>query len=249
MKAAPLLLALFSLTARSAVLYTEGHADIGIGYEDNELEPHFHAEEAIIDGSYVEDQEYEADEVVINVGDSSYDYWVGLGGRPAGASWDPVGVSAGTLFWFLPQTQTLAESLALPFLGVGSEELSPGDWTGNLLVALTSVSGPGEFSMWQDGFFGPTFFMSTANGISGADSMNVVPGGHDHYNFAFTSPGFYEVTWEISGTHSLDGAKSASGTYGFLVGPVAASVPEPVSAGMLVAGAILIRALRRRPAR
>ena len=246
MKTAPLLLALFSLTARSAVFYTEGHADIGIGYEDNEIEPHFHAEEAIIDGSYVEDVEYEADEVVIGVGHSGYNHWVGLGGRPASASWAPVGVSAGTPFWFLPQTQTLSEALALPFLGVGSEELSPADWTGNLLVALTSVSGPGEFSMWQDGFFGPNFVMSTANGISGADAFNVVPGGHDHYNFGCTASGTYEVTWEVSGIHNLDGAKSASGTYTF---HVAASVPEPASAGMLVAGAILIRAMRRRPNR
>jgi surface-anchored protein len=146
--------------------------------------------------------------------------------------------------WSLPKSNSGpggAAALNAPFLGIGSEELDPGDWTGDLSLTLTGMSGPGVFSLWQDGF-SPTFFMSTFDGVSGADTISFTAGGHDHFNYGFTQPGLYEVTFEVAGTHSVDGFKTGSATYSFHV--VGGYVPEPGSFGLLALGALVLRRLR-----
>jgi len=232
----------------SAALFTSGHADVfAIGYVDEdspgtfELEPHVHAEGAVIDGSPVADAEFEPGEITVVVPQSTFDFVSTNGGRPAGAAWDPIGVGAGAGYWFLPQSNSGpagAATLGAPFAGVGTEELTPGDWSSPITIALDAVSGPGEFSMWLDGF-SPSFVFAAADGIDGSDAFSVAAGGHEHYNWGFTAPGVYDVTVTVSGTHALDGFKEASATYQFQV------VPEPSTAMLgLVAGVALLR--RRR---
>lgn len=87
------------------------------------------------------------------------------------------------------------------------------------------TAGGGVFSAWQDDAGGPVAFMSSFNdgvanpngagldatdGISPDDALWVVAGGHNHYNYGFTQPGRYEVTFRLSGFQD-DGNTTALG--------------------------------------
>jgi surface-anchored protein len=128
-------------------------------------------------------------------------------------------------------------------VGIGAEELTPADWVdGEITITLTGMTGPSGaiFSLRQTSGGVPTFFMSTLDGISGADAylMDLDVQDHAHFDWAFTAEGDYELTFEISGTHAVDGFKSAEGTYNFSV------IPEPSSALLGAFGALAL--LRRR---
>jgi surface-anchored protein/uncharacterized protein (TIGR03382 family) len=229
-----LVLALTGTAARAAALYTADHGDIGLAYEAGALEPHYHlGPDAIVDGAPVgnapDGAEFEPDELITFVADPSI-------ARPAGAQWDFLGTPAANPIWFLPQT----EDPAKPFLGINTEELDALDWTGSLTMRLTAMSGPaGHFSLYTTDTFGvPTVGMATGDGITMGDAISLSPGGHAHFNYAFTQPGLYELTFLFSGVHAVDGPVSASATYTFGV-----TVPEPGSAalGLLAAAALLRR--------
>jgi surface-anchored protein len=101
------------------------------------------------------------------------------------------------------------------------------------------MSGPagGNFSMWDSDSFGnPTFYFSTADGISDLDVYHPpVAGSHGHFNWGFTQPGTYELTFQFEGTHNTDGFKTASGTFEFQV----STVPEPAQTGLFAALGLL----------
>jgi surface-anchored protein len=219
----------------SAATLTSGHVDfIGIGYVGGELEPHSHAHAgAVVDGSPLgADTEFEVGELTVQT------YLTTT--RLAGSAWDPVGVGSGQSFWTLTETETAGH----PFVGIGAEELNPADWDGPITITLTGATGSGilaggKFSLWQ-GSLTPNFFMSTNDGISGADvfSMDLNEGDHAHFGWGFTEQGIYDLTFEIAGTHVGDGVKSATATYSFSV------IPEPSSALLGAFGALAL--LRRR---
>jgi surface-anchored protein len=244
-----ILLLASALPAQS--LFTAGHGDLGLG-EGTKLEPHVHLSAgAVVDGvPLAAGAEFEADAIRIFVPDSTRDYIAGVGGRPADAAWDALGVAAGESFWFLPETNVGAggaAALGAPFLGIGGEEVTLGTFDGNLLtLTLTGASMPagGQFSIWANSGFGPNFFMSTVDGISALDtlSLDLDSSDHFHVNYGFTAPGLYALEFEVS---ALQGGSpvSASGTYSFLV-----SIPEPSSAILLLgfAGFGLVSLRRRR---
>lgn len=244
-----------TLPLSASNFYTAGHADIfGLGYEGGAFDPHFHYESsAVINGVSGSEGEFEPDEVTTVVPQTTFDYWEGLGGRPADAAWDPLGVAAGVPFYFLPDTDVggpgSAQSLGAPFAGVGTEELTASEWDGDIGIRLVSVSGPvgGQFSLWTNDTFGDpdTFHFATSNGIDGTDLLSVAAGSHTHYNWGFTLPGTYEVTVEFTGTRASTASEPgpvtpAQATYTFVV-------PEPSSAALFVGG-VLIPLLRRRRA-
>ena len=216
--------ALASSYAQAALMYSQGHADIGVGYEAGAFDLHFHAHSgAVIDGSPLgADTEYEADEVITLVPYNPADI------RPAGAAFNPIGVSAGTPIWLLPQ----AEDINKPFLGIATEELDPGDWLSNISIRLTGISGSGvtaggDFSLYTtDSFNVPTFYWTSSDGLDLTDLLEVPAGEHNHFWYAFTQAGTYDITLEVSGTHALDGLVTQSATYTFEVAPV----PEPTTA-------------------
>lgn len=213
-------------------VWTSGHGDIGIAYEDG-WDLHIHAEGALIDGVEQDDVEYEPADVIIQVPAFSQI------NRPAGAAWAPVGVPGGAPFWLIPQTETVG----VPFVGFGTEEIPAGDFLGDAinltLTGVTSPSGTGLFSTYQTDTFGsPTFFMSNSDGVGAGDLLPLTADGHLHANIAFSEPGLWAITFEASGVHTIDGPVSGDGTYYFNV------LPEPASASLLIAaGAVLF--LRR----
>lgn len=224
-----------------AAVISSGHVDvIGIGWVDDgsgfALEPHSHAEEgAIVDGTPLgADTEFEAGELTILVPGSTETP------RLAASQWDAMGIAAGQSYWYLPSSGTLADDFDAPFAGIGTEELVADDWTTDVSITLTAMSGPAgaHFSMATLFLGAPTFFMSTADGISAADVWSQPAGAHRHMNWYFTQLGDYDLTFEITATHDTEGAQTATATYSFSV------VPEPTTA--LLAGLGALGLLRRR---
>jgi len=144
------------------------------------------------------------------------------------------------------------------FLGFGAEEIggAANPFATAMRYELHSVSGPGEFVVFDFGGSGPEAVMNSQDGIDGTqDFFFLNAGGHLHQNLAFTAPGDYEVTFSVSATlddtwEGLSGgnwdntAASTLATYEFQV------VPEPAVyaalAGLLALGAALWRRMRVR---
>jgi surface-anchored protein len=213
------------------------HVDIGIDYTIlGGWDLHIHDEDDMV--------EYDPADAILGVGPQAQQP------RPAGAQFDFIGAGAGDPVWILPQVQ----DPALNFLGLAAEELDPDDlfedWdpdgAGGVASArwfqfdLVSVNGPGDFSVWLNG--GPSVAFATSNGITSADRAFVLAGGHTDYNWAFTQPGTYEVSFTATGM--LAGgtlSTSAPATYTFLV----AAAPEPASLALCWLALPLAIRLRR----
>jgi hypothetical protein len=107
----------------------------------------------------------------------------------------PLG-SAGDSLWVLPATQ----DPQLLYLGLSGDGIPTGIFDGPIEITLLSVSGPGDFFVWQIGGTGTLDFqMNTADGLDGADAMPLHPGGHSHHNWGFTSNGVVTVTLQATG--------------------------------------------------
>lgn len=206
-----------------AALTTE-HVDIGVPYASGGWDFHWHDED--------NDAEYAPDGAYGRVPDAA------LITRPASSAWDFIGVGAGQQFYLLPQTQ----NPAVMFLGMATEEDDPSlklPWdpmdargfgllaqTRVNLLAVTGFAGapaPGTFSVWQSDGFGTTIAMSSLDGVSAADALFVVSGGHAHFNYGFSAPGIYEMT--IQATTAI--------------------VPEPGSLAAIGAAPLFLRRRRR----
>jgi len=219
--------------------YTEGHADIRLLFEDNELNMYYRFDSsAVIDGTsppFSDIWWYEPDSLYVRAPDStatdlppgflSTPY--GFIGAPGDADSDPDDV------WILPQGSVPGQ----PYFGFATEELGLSEWS-PITFNLVAVAGPGEFSLWQtDSFGGPIEFFDTYDGGLGtAEDDLVLPiGTHAHYNWGFTAPGLYYVTITATGTHTTLGQFSDTETFVFAVGD-ATVVPEPASLGLLALG-------------
>lgn len=207
-------------------LWTAGHGDLGIGYEDGELEPHWHLgegnESVTLDGVSaplgLEGEEYEAIDII-----------------PRTNLLQSIG---GSSYYVFPAT----ESPTVPFIGFGTEELNPADWDGNLTLTLTGASGPGSFFLFhQDPVGGLATLMDSSDGFSTADNIILAPDSHTHYTWAFSQTGSYNLTFEVTGSHVSDDVEPANATYTISV------VPEPSTAALLLgAAAFALTVVRRR---
>jgi surface-anchored protein len=225
-------------TSAMAATYSAAHGDIELTY-DQGWEFHLHlGPQAILDGDPVgnppDGLEFEPDEVIILVPGPSIP-------RPAGSQWDLTGNNAGDPVWFLPATQDPAK----PFLGLATDELDPGDWLLNdISLRLEAMSGPagGHFSLWNlDSFGQPEFVIASSLGLEVSGAFFPIVGSHAHFNWGFTEPGIYELTFQASGTHRIDGLVSGTETFTFEV------VPEPGTFALLGVGAVAVAfGLRRR---
>jgi len=210
------------------------HVDFGIGFEAGALELHWHVEEPEPGIEYTPDEAY----AFIPLSSTLL--------RPSGAQWDFTGAPDGGTLYLAPASAA-AEVI---FLGIGSHEISPATFVDNqVTLQLKAFTGPqgASFARWQtDPFGAPTAALGTA---SGPASFNLTTGGHGHYNWGFTAPGFYELTFTVSGT--LTGETQPitdTGTFRFGVGTT--PIPEPSAfAGLTGLGALFLTALRRRSQR
>jgi surface-anchored protein len=226
-------IALVPFSLRAATVITEGDTDIGIAYESGAFDLHVHHHEPLPDGV-----EYAPEDAILNVG-------------VAGA-WtvpnDPAFTSqlgpAGSTIHVLPKN----EEGGLLALGIGSEELSPADWIGNLTLTLKGVTGPGSFYLWDEDAFGtPSFLMNSdvtlGGGVTSADAASLIAGSHNHFSFGFSQPGDYQVVFEATGTHAVDGfVTSGDVVYHFTV----QAVPEPATLALALAGGAGLLLARQR---
>jgi len=111
---------------------------------------------------------------------------------PAGT---PFG-DAGQPFWILPQ----AQNPNLLYLGINVERIPGGIFSGPVSIQLKRLEGPGYFMVWQA--TGPGQFnirINTRDGISASDGFQPLVGGHEHYNWGFSTTGVYCVTYQAVG--------------------------------------------------
>ncbi len=241
-----LLTSLPGLSARAAFVdqYTAGHADIAVDYSASEGLSFFYelSSTAVLNGSQIGGAGASADPDTISVIVPESVLTTGDFRLPAPFALNPL--------YLLRQTSQGAATR--PFLGFGAEEVADGIFANNTLAyTLTgfSSSSGGSFVLYSTGNWGSPE-MNTADGLSGADSIDIFAGGHDHYNLGFTTAGIYDLTLTATGTLAGGGQVSTSSVFHFVVGDQPSAVPEPSSMALTGLGAAFasLAAARRRKA-
>lgn len=228
--------------ANAGLVYSGGHCDLCADYDETEnaLELHYHFH----DGSPGTTEEgvsligeISPSELYTRVSDATKTT------TPDNSAYDFLGVPANSDIWILPQ----AQMTGVPFLGFGTEELDPADWSTDISYKLISVDGPGEFSLWMSAWNGtPELYWATSDGIDEDDVYAQMTLSHAHANWGFTAEGVYEVQMQISGT--LSGGTTVSSeveTFTFLVGS-STVVPEPGTFVLLVSALGALCLIRRK---
>jgi surface-anchored protein len=113
---------------------------------------------------------------------------------------------AGAPLWVLPQSQ----SPGILYVGLSGEGVSPGLF-GAFDLRLIEVRGPGSVFVWQAGSLGDfDLRFNSADGVTAADAIPVLPGGHSHFNWGFTTNGVFEVVLQVSGQRAGVGTNDFS---------------------------------------
>jgi surface-anchored protein len=218
----------------AARVYSEGHADIGVRFVDGKLQVGLNLLGAVVDGANVSEFAPLSD-ILLFVPETT------LEDRPPngpGQNFDPIGVPAGSPMYRLSASGTESFVNEAPYLGFGSYLLSSSDFIGNVTFQLTEFSSSegGDLSIFQYTFPGPTFYVTTANGLGPADSLTLSLGAHDHFHWGFTKPGMYRLEWTAEATHRTLGRLTATGT---ISAGVTTVVPEVSSLTMIIVAMLM----------
>lgn len=206
----------------SRIALTNQHVDFRIVYQPGEMNELAIGAGLRVDKEFVT---YKPEEVLLVVAEVAN---IKHPDNPLGLQ---SGLPAGTLFgeegaplWILPQ----AQDTDLLYLGFSSEDkpkgtLPPGVFTERLRFSLKAVKGPGDFFAWQaDEAENLLIRFNSKDGLTDADATSPLLGSHEHFNFGFTTNGFYEVTFEVTGRKAgaTTNITSAPATFLFAVEPV-----------------------------
>lgn len=115
--------------------------------------------------------------------------------------------------WVIPRTETAG----LLWAGWSTEDLDLADFVGALQVELTDAVTPagGNVAVYDATTGATRFHTDPACDASGT----AVTESHHHPTWVFTEPGTYELTFQASATHAVDGpVASAQVVYTFDVG-------------------------------
>jgi len=177
----------FHVRAAAPTLIAEGEIDFEVAYEDGALGMGLLDEAA--------EREYAPADVIL-VSQPAARQVV-----PSNAEFRFLG-TPGSAAYVLPQDETEG----LLFLGIAGDEIEAGVFADETVrLELVSVSGPGEFALYDvDSFGSPTVFMNTRDGISSADVFPITVGSHTHVNWAFSQSGEYQISFKASGTPMAD---------------------------------------------
>jgi surface-anchored protein len=212
-------LAVLSLAsaASAAVSISSDHVDVGIGWDGTALDPHWHQEDLGL--------EYAPDEAYV------------VGNLPAIATTGSPGFGIPNSFYAFPEVK----NLALPFLGIGAEEVATGVFTDDkLTLKLTGLTGPAGSRFWL-------YRTDAGNPLGGSEllldssdlskSFAILAGSHGHAVWAFDQPGEYGLTLQWTGNlvsgGALEAAATASGTFTFVVAPEPGTMMAALGAGAL----------------
>ncbi|MBC6469500.1 hypothetical protein HKK74_29005 [Actinomadura alba] len=198
------LVAMAPAHASTRVVLDKGHVDVmEVEYVAGEFEVHVHdetAEPAV---------ERSPDEVLFRALPES------LTTVPADPAFAFLG-KPGDPLWLLPQ----AGNPDLLWPGISTEDLSSGTFAADsVTLKLRTVRGPGKFSIFTEGAAGqPQVLFNSRDGLPDTSALPV--SGHQHANWAFTAPGTYQLTFQVSATLAGSGQAVTSGsvTYLFKVG-------------------------------
>ncbi len=232
-----------------AVIYSGGHADIGTELDGTTIEFEFHAGEdnefVTLDGVPAQYGAggifFEPDEVTTVVPEVPGTTFFNASGNIPGLS-----LTTGDPIWFLPRINQFDNSI--PYFGIATEELPGGGvFAGNAITfslgTVTSPSGSGTFTMWDDSGTSDIFYMNSTNATV-TDANNTLTQAvqlHQHFNMGFSEPGIWTVELLADGTLTAGSVPvSGSATYTFQV------VPEPSTIGLVMGASILAFVLARR---
>ncbi len=230
------ILATWPTQARALEQYTAGHADMAVYNSGTNLQLRYNfASTATVNGVPVGGTGRIADPALIEtvIPNSSTTL------IPDDTRYSPYWRNRTT--WFLPPTN----NPGVPDLGIG-KEIGSGIFTGNTVTLFfdSIVSRPtgGEFMLISSA--GSPVYMDTANPSS--PNQLVIP-PHDHYYWAFSATGTYQLNFRAEATIQSSGQlTSTTSTFTFVV------VPEPstwvlASVGVLAAGLSIRRKTRNQP--
>lgn len=166
--------------------YTDQHMDIGPRIQEGLLVGYWKNDSATIEGVINTAEDFEAHELrALGIFDAETPPLI----RPAGTQWDFLGMEAGEPIYILPSGGV---PNTLPYLGISTEHPSVEAYE-DFRITLTAMTGPANavFSLYTSA---SNILMNTRNGISPSeDFIELEGGGHEHYNWAFSHPGTYDL--------------------------------------------------------
>ena len=231
------LLLCFALSSHAVVTLSTGHVDaFEVHYSDDEG---FNLEVHIEEGN----QHLKPGNIIFQVNQAAYG---DLGYAQQDLGWS--NASAWVLPAFADETEDINGDDIMLFLGVAGENESTRVWNPNkfkISMLSAGIYNPGDFALYRYSsgrvFSNP---INTVGGLNSTDFIEISPGSHEHWNWAFSAAGTYTFEFQASGTHDVEGvstlASTAIETYTFNV------VPEPSSGTLLLIGLVGWVATRKR---
>lgn len=189
--------------------YTVGHMDIGPRIVEGQLVGFWKNDSSEVEGEIDLTEEFAAYEVrALGVFDPKT---TPPPSRPAGSQWDFLGVAEGEPIYILPASGIPD---TLPYLGFATEHPSVGHFD-EFRIILEAVAGPpgATVSVYTSD---TNIVMSSANGPP-YGTLLIKTGNHLHYNWAFSRPGTYDLTFRFEALQERDVVLTGSDTFRFQI--------------------------------